>query len=539
MLTGLLGTALLASSPAQACGGFFCDNATPVDQSGERILFALDRGAGEIEVHVQISYEGPAEDFGWILPVPTEPEVKPSVDDIFNILGVATDPVFNTVTEQIGNCPEPPRLGVQDFALAAEAPQDDAGGIVIGSQEPVGPYESTVLQAQTVDALTEWLADNSYDLPEAALERLKPYVDEGSWFVALKLAKDRDDGDLIPVALRYKGTEPVIPLQLTGVAATPDMRLQPLLLAPERAVPENYLHVEVNPLAIDWLQRGVYYLDVITRAADEAGGQAFATDYSGPVADLGVTLWSPSLYDTTPLANATTLQDYERAIGTTGIPISTGTTPILSRFIDKPANLEEVADTQFYACPGCWGVTGSLDGEGLAAAFETEWIPVMREAQGLVDAFPHFTRLTSSISADEMTVDPRFVLNPDMGDVSNVHDAVIQVECKGRFQWSKAPRRLVLEDGRELELPSFDEMGQVWESWDAWVGDISAHAAERIEGTSGSGEPMIISDNAPAIQAALDAHNEAIGCGCNSSGGALGVLPLFLVLGLRRRDGRR
>ena len=52
--------ALAVPGIAQACGGFFCNQAEPIDQAGEEILFAVDGDAGTTEMHVKVQYEGPA-----------------------------------------------------------------------------------------------------------------------------------------------------------------------------------------------------------------------------------------------------------------------------------------------------------------------------------------------------------------------------------------------------------------------------------------------------------------------------------------------
>ena len=68
-------------------------------------------------------------------------------------------------------------------------------------------------------------------------------------------------------------------------------------------------HVQINEAAIDWLNRGSNYSDVVSQAADEAGGRAFATDYAGSVdsqiADI-LAPYSESLL--TQITNAQTLQ---------------------------------------------------------------------------------------------------------------------------------------------------------------------------------------------------------------------------------------
>lgn len=58
--------ALLVPSPAAACGGFFCGR-QPVDQTAERILFEV--GPDSVTMTTQISFNGAADDFAWILPL--------------------------------------------------------------------------------------------------------------------------------------------------------------------------------------------------------------------------------------------------------------------------------------------------------------------------------------------------------------------------------------------------------------------------------------------------------------------------------------
>ena len=89
----MAGSALLLSGieAARACGGFFCAT-VPMDQAGERILFAARDGM--VTTHVQIQYSGEAPDFAWILPVPSLPEIQISHNEVFRQLSSATRPAF-------------------------------------------------------------------------------------------------------------------------------------------------------------------------------------------------------------------------------------------------------------------------------------------------------------------------------------------------------------------------------------------------------------------------------------------------------------
>lgn len=81
----------LVDTPAHACGGFFCDNAQPVNQAAERIIFSRAPD-GTVTAVIQILYEGPAERFAWMLPVAGTPEIRVSSDLAFTRLQQATNP---------------------------------------------------------------------------------------------------------------------------------------------------------------------------------------------------------------------------------------------------------------------------------------------------------------------------------------------------------------------------------------------------------------------------------------------------------------
>ena len=530
----------LLSTPGWACGGFFCDAAQPVDQAGERIIFAIDAEAQRVEMHVQIAYEGPAEEFSWLLPVPADPEVLLSTEDIFQRIGASTAPIFSTVNETVGSCL--PSL-IKEMAVSDS--DEQAGGVTVNAESQVGPYDVTELVATDVAALTTWLTENNYDLYPGTEEKLAPYVAAGMYFVALKLQKDRGTGDIVPVALQFPGTEPTIPLQLTAVAATADMPLQPFVLGAARAVPENYLHVTINELLVDWTRAGNNYPAVVTAAADAAGGQAFATDFAGETATLALRLWAEGQYPIEAVRAATDAFDLSDLLYTPFVqlgdaswqeqrafPVGAGTLPILRRFVQVPAEAEEA---DFFSCIRCFIERGdvSVDGAALAAALEAEWLAPMRRMQGLVDRLPWLTRMTSSMSADEMTVDPRFVLNPDMPAVSAQRTATMQTLCQGVHTFDGAPRRLVLQDGRELDLPSNDEAGEIDFTWETWTEPLAGLPAETVEQTGRSGDAVVVTDNRDAIDGVLEEMNR--GCGCDGSGGGAGALAGLGLLLARRR----
>jgi hypothetical protein len=94
------------ASSAQACGGFFCSQSQPVNQAAERIVFSQN-GDGTVTAVIQILYEGPSENFSWLLPISTVPEnddIAVASDLAFTRLQAATNPNYSLNTRAEGTC---------------------------------------------------------------------------------------------------------------------------------------------------------------------------------------------------------------------------------------------------------------------------------------------------------------------------------------------------------------------------------------------------------------------------------------------------
>ena len=79
------------------------------------------------------------------------------------------------------------------------------------------------------------------------------------------------------------------------------------------------------------------------------------------------------------------------------------------------------------ACPGCYPI--QLTPEDYLAQLNKLVIEPVKLVQNLVDAHPQITRLYTTLSADEMTLDPLFSFNADLPELSNVHSAERVIAC--------------------------------------------------------------------------------------------------------------
>ena len=509
---------------AHACGGFFCSN-VPINQATERILFTK-RNDGKITTHVQIQFSGSKTDFAWILPVPAVPELGISHNTVFQQLQFATQPTFQLEWEESDCEFLPPPIFFRD-GIDAESPTA-ASDVEVIAEERVGPYETAIITSTDPTAMTEWLVNNGYQLGNLGADLLRPYIDMGMYFLALRLAANSDVGDLQPIAMTYEAQQPMIPIKLTAVAAEPNMGVQVWILGQERAIPENYLHVEINEAAIDWLNFGANYNQVLIDAADEAGGQAFTTEYAGKSDIMADRIYTPNQFENVGLLASQTdpirfLSDLLRS----GVPRDAQIQSLIRRHIPIPqrvwdegvlqviyrGNQERYEEAQkdsvafqatversFYNNMEAYEeYLGDVTFDPMAfiTDIDNAIITPLREAQQLFTDHPYLTRLYTTLSANEMTVDPIFAFNPDLTDVSNMHTAKAKYECP---EGDDTPPEdvvvlITLNDGRELRVkpPFFGIPNPQPEPRPIFVDtDFTPLAASRIERMALSGSPTMI-----------------------------------------------
>jgi hypothetical protein len=535
---------------AAACGGFFCNNLDPVEQAGEVIVFEvdpLDGPSGTTTMHVQVEYEGPPVEFAWVVPVKGTPDLFVSNDALFTTLERFTAPRFDLWYESEGECaiwnwefdamaggvPGPP----------AEPDVDDRGVQVLAS-ETVGPYDTVVLAADNETVLIEWLQTNGYNIPSTMGTALSPYVADDHNFVALRLAAGQDSGDLVPLGLRYEGTTPGIPIQLTSVAATDDMQLITYVLGPERAVPDNYLHVELNESAIDWFSGGANYMDVLSRAANQAGGQAFTTEYAGSTSVFDGMFYNSS-WSTLGFADATSPSDFVMRVTSSGLPASAALLELLEQHVQVPDGYDA---QDYYNCPSCYPELDALitvDYAAAADAIDTTIVQPLEAIDGMFQRAPHITRLGSTMSPSEMTIDPMFTFNGEIPqDISNVHTARIVYQCDEAGDadnaWYTAPKDLVLEDGTAIRIPSSEVLEARGLTDATFVNGLLEPAASSIASIGSAGGFEVLYDGQAEIDDNIDRLNDEADDlergGCNTARGGMGLWLLALVpLALRRR----
>jgi MYXO-CTERM domain-containing protein len=206
----------------------------------------------------------------------------------------------------------------------------------------------------------------------------------------------------------------------------------------------------------------------------------------------------------------------------------------------------------FYDCIECFeGQVDfkSWDGVGFARALRERVFDPGLHAQQLLDDNPMVTRLYTTLSPHEMTLDPMFHVEP--GDLTVVDDTA--VTSTRWFGCSGAVEMRLAEGNRVVELPQFDQWPDIAPELMPWVERVTEHVLGQA--------PVVLVDNTLTIDALLNDWNSGIsfsrafschdtegsgadgsggGCGCRTEGGdgtafGLGLLTLGAWLRRRRR----
>ena len=171
LLLLLLGWIISSSARADGCFVFKWNKAIDINEPTQKAIIVHD--AGREDLLLQVKYEGPLEEFGWLIPVPSLPKVEKGSMEPFYELSQLTQ-------RQFGG-------GTKGFATLGVANDGVGDSVKVIETKTVGAYEISVLTAKDSDSLARWLRAHDYSLPEGKSEIVDDYVRRGWYFIAAKI----------------------------------------------------------------------------------------------------------------------------------------------------------------------------------------------------------------------------------------------------------------------------------------------------------------------------------------------------------------
>jgi HEAT repeat protein len=170
----LIGSLTLPHPPCRADGMFVFkwNKQLDINEPTQKAIILHDQGREDLIL--QVKYEGPAEEFGWLVPVPTLPEVTKGSMDPFYELSQLTQRQF-------------PANHVEGWSMNSSGGRGDPDDVKVIKIQTVGAYEVAILATGNAAKLTEWLDANGFVFPADKGHVLDAYVAKQFYFVAIKI----------------------------------------------------------------------------------------------------------------------------------------------------------------------------------------------------------------------------------------------------------------------------------------------------------------------------------------------------------------
>jgi len=160
---------------------FVWDKHKDINEPTQKAILVYD--AGREDLILQVKYEGPVDEFGWLIPVPNLPTVQKGSMKCFYELSQFTQQRFESVPQ-----PMSAGLALDKSARTLEPP------VKVIETKTVGAYEIAVLSTKDAGALANWLEANQFYFPTNKTDVLDAYVKQQWYFVAAKINLVKSDG---------------------------------------------------------------------------------------------------------------------------------------------------------------------------------------------------------------------------------------------------------------------------------------------------------------------------------------------------------
>ncbi|MBL8921806.1 MAG: DUF2330 domain-containing protein [Myxococcaceae bacterium] len=303
--------AVLASTTASAfCGFYVAGGGAELFNNATQVV--LMRSGTRTVLSMQNNYQGPAEDFAMVVPVPVvlqKENVKTLNKAIFDKVDKLSAPRLVEYWEQ-DPCYVPPeprydRRRVKSMArpmaeLEDAMPAERDYGVKIEAKFEVGEYEIVILSAKDALGLDRYLRDSKYKIPQGAEPLFRPYIQQGMKFFVAKVNVKKVtfvDGQakLSPLRFHYDSERFELPVRLGLINAKDKQDLIVHILARnQRFESANYPNVTI-PTNIDLVpstksEFGPFYASLFDKTLAKAP-KAVVTEYS----------WDSSTCDPCPI----------------------------------------------------------------------------------------------------------------------------------------------------------------------------------------------------------------------------------------------
>ncbi len=297
LLAASFAAALTCSGDADACGGCFI---TPVQGNDTGTIVTAHRMALSVSstqtiLWDQIQYTGSPSEFAWVLPVKPGARIEVGSEAWFDVLDAATGtsvtpPRLICKTPGTFFCSVAPGMPVGASLGGCSASEDLAGGGDVLAPDPVevvshgatGPYESAVIHSDVPGALSTWLLDHGYAIPDDVVPVIEAYQNEGFDFAALRLLPSAGVQQMRPVRVVQSGASPTLPLRMVAAGTGPRTAITLFVIGEGRYTTKNFPEVPIPRDSVSWDFDAARSNYALVRDSVYSLGHSFFVPYSEP-----------------------------------------------------------------------------------------------------------------------------------------------------------------------------------------------------------------------------------------------------------------
>ena len=203
-LEGIIITSLgLGATKTFGDGGFISPYERDVYQPNQMAVIKYDKGIEDIIFKVK--YEGNADDFGWIIPVPSLPKLDTKSEDFDGIFFELADLTH----------------WHRGWGKSYDNPID------VVEETTVGIYNVAVLHADNPNALSDWLKQHNYNIPSGGENIINEYINKNWYFVAARIVPEKleEKGNIHPIRLTFNSSQIVYPMKISSISAKEYMQV--------------------------------------------------------------------------------------------------------------------------------------------------------------------------------------------------------------------------------------------------------------------------------------------------------------------------
>ena len=209
-----------------------------MQETDQQAVILYDKGVETLVVST--TFRGNADDFAWIVPVPGKPEVSGGSDELFTSLQELTGYPYTYEPNYYG-------LGTSEDKVSG-------GGVTVVETKQIDYYDVTVLSSDEQNALVNWLQEHEFDFPDSASYILNSYIENGWYFVAMRINPESLDwtdvteqlrtGHATPVVISFETDNIVYPLKISSVVS---QQIEPTLKVQTEYLDTGFIEQENAP----------------------------------------------------------------------------------------------------------------------------------------------------------------------------------------------------------------------------------------------------------------------------------------------------